>query len=294
MNQVTSLGCDSCNTEEPSNDCCEFSLGRGCEDQAFQACICTAANDTYCCTNGWDEQCIADVPRFGCGTCAGVNSKSCCEVGKNDRAGCDNDTVEACVCAQDAYCCAVHWDAGCVTEVTSLGCDGSNVTFTAGTLQTTFGGTTSPDTNIGWGQSITLGDVTVSSFELEFADGFGNSGDIELFMRIFDADGQKKKEVSVVVGSDFSGGWIVWTDINKDLAAGTYTFAAWSDDGLDDGFNAEIKYVDASALTPSGTAFKFTGTTGGGDNNKPKKMENWIEDENKDINYRVNVASECE
>jgi hypothetical protein len=44
---------------------------------------------------------------------------ACCETG---GPGCTDEAVEACVCAFDAYCCDVAWDALCVLEVEQLGC----------------------------------------------------------------------------------------------------------------------------------------------------------------------------
>jgi hypothetical protein len=38
--------------------------------------------------------------------------------------GCGADpSVEACVCAQDDYCCMTEWDVTCVCEVDEFGCD---------------------------------------------------------------------------------------------------------------------------------------------------------------------------
>lgn len=45
---------------------------------------------------------------------------NCCETGHG--AGCDDPTIEDCVCASDSYCCTTNWDSICVNEVTSLGC----------------------------------------------------------------------------------------------------------------------------------------------------------------------------
>lgn len=36
--------------------------------------------------------------------------------------GCSDATIEACVCAQDSYCCSSAWDGTCVSEVVSFGC----------------------------------------------------------------------------------------------------------------------------------------------------------------------------
>lgn len=44
----------------------------------------------------------------------------CCVA--SDAPGCDDATVQACVCDQDSYCCNTAWDGVCVDEVESLGC----------------------------------------------------------------------------------------------------------------------------------------------------------------------------
>ena len=49
-----------------------------------------------------------------------VDVGDCCTAGANK--GCSNDTIEACVCAKDDFCCNSSWDATCVSEVGSLGC----------------------------------------------------------------------------------------------------------------------------------------------------------------------------
>ena len=55
----------------------------------------------------------------GCDCAGGPATHDCCETG---AAGCDDATVEACVCAQDSFCCSTEWDAQCVAEVDSFGC----------------------------------------------------------------------------------------------------------------------------------------------------------------------------
>lgn len=40
---------------------------------------------------------------------------------------CGDDSIEACVCAHDSYCCQTAWDALCVGEVNSLGCERCDV-----------------------------------------------------------------------------------------------------------------------------------------------------------------------
>jgi len=44
----------------------------------------------------------------------------CCT--PHDGAGCSGDTVEACVCAQDEFCCTEQWDSLCVAAVGDRGC----------------------------------------------------------------------------------------------------------------------------------------------------------------------------
>ncbi len=51
------------------------------------------------------------------GCCGGDHS--CCEVG---GAGCSDETLSACVCTEDPWCCDVEWDALCVALVSESGC----------------------------------------------------------------------------------------------------------------------------------------------------------------------------
>ncbi|MCK4627028.1 MAG: hypothetical protein KAV00_17075, partial [Phycisphaerae bacterium] len=52
--------------------------------------------------------------------CDVVLGHNCCETGHG--AGCSNPDIEACVCAEDRYCCQTEWDENCVDEVISLAC----------------------------------------------------------------------------------------------------------------------------------------------------------------------------
>jgi hypothetical protein len=45
-------------------------------------------------------------------TTTGAGSDSCCEV--HESAGCNEEGVVDCVCAQEAFCCAFEWDQNCV------------------------------------------------------------------------------------------------------------------------------------------------------------------------------------
>jgi len=52
-------------------------------------------------------------------TC-GVAEHDCCTA--STCSGCADAAVEACVCANDSFCCDVQWDSACVASVTALGC----------------------------------------------------------------------------------------------------------------------------------------------------------------------------
>ncbi len=60
---VTRTGC--CGA---THGCCEAG-GAGCADGAVAACVC--AQDPFCCATEWDAQCVAEVAKFGCGSCSG-------------------------------------------------------------------------------------------------------------------------------------------------------------------------------------------------------------------------------
>lgn len=98
-----------------THGCCETGSA-GCVDPTIQACVCAA--DPYCCNTAWDGICAGEVTSLGCGTCP-TNDHNCCVTGAK---GCNNNTVEACVCVSDPFCCNTSWDGICVGEVASLGC----------------------------------------------------------------------------------------------------------------------------------------------------------------------------
>jgi|GEM_PF-1262171 len=45
---------------------------------------------------------------------------NCCEA--RGDVGCENETVQKCVCDRDSFCCESEWDDICVNEVSSFGC----------------------------------------------------------------------------------------------------------------------------------------------------------------------------
>ncbi|MFO0635004.1 MAG: Ig-like domain-containing protein [Nannocystaceae bacterium] len=99
-------------------DCCTDTNMPGCEDSTVTDCVC--AFDDFCCSNEWDNTCATEAQSM-CGLdCGGGGTDhDCCVTGE---AGCDDDTVEACVCAADEFCCSTEWDAMCVAKVGSLLC----------------------------------------------------------------------------------------------------------------------------------------------------------------------------
>ncbi|MHC4696266.1 MAG: CARDB domain-containing protein, partial [Planctomycetota bacterium] len=84
-----------------------------------------------CNTDGIPDEC--EVPPIGSGPDCNGNiipdgceigdpiAHNCCETGHG--AGCNDTTIETCVCAVDGYCCSGEWDGDCAAAVTSLGCD---------------------------------------------------------------------------------------------------------------------------------------------------------------------------
>ena len=124
-------------------DCCEPNGSPGCDKANVQECVCD--QDLYCCESEWDYTCAAEVESFACGECLGGTdcgdgicapgetcalcpedcgpcggSGDCCE--PHDGPGCDDPTVQACVCKDDSFCCEYTWDEVCVEEVKTFGC----------------------------------------------------------------------------------------------------------------------------------------------------------------------------
>ncbi|MHC5111177.1 MAG: pullulanase X25 domain-containing protein [Planctomycetota bacterium] len=66
-----------------------------------------------CNTNGIPDDCDITPPPY-----------NCCETGHGT--GCNDPDIEACVCAEDPFCCDSEWDDICVENVVSLGCGRCN------------------------------------------------------------------------------------------------------------------------------------------------------------------------
>ena len=124
-------------------DCCLANGSPGCKMLALAICVCE--QDAYCCTDEWDDACVAEVDEFGCGQCApepycgdgtcsaGETCSTCpddcgqCQgtgdcCADNGTPGCDNPAIQNCVCQQDSFCCEDEWDDVCVGEVNDFGC----------------------------------------------------------------------------------------------------------------------------------------------------------------------------
>ena len=103
-----------CRTPLPScGDCLAQNSDAGCRVDACEAVVCE--EDSFCCEVGWDFICAAEA-YFDCvGLCViPADFSNCClPVG---RVGCDNDSCEAIVCAEDPFCCDVAWDGRCAAE----------------------------------------------------------------------------------------------------------------------------------------------------------------------------------
>jgi hypothetical protein len=96
--------------------CCEVGWGPGCAEPDCEACVC--ALDSYCCTVWWDEFCVnatAEECGAACG-CAGTVGDCCAP---QPSASCADTDCASCVCAYDASCCEVVWDAHCVVTAVS-------------------------------------------------------------------------------------------------------------------------------------------------------------------------------
>lgn len=107
-------------THGDPGDCCESHPDEtGCENAGVETCVCEM--DAGCCDLTWDDACVVGVVIYGCGECEGIGGDGdCCEAHGNP--GCDDDEIEACVCAMDIACCNDQWDQICVDEVAELRC----------------------------------------------------------------------------------------------------------------------------------------------------------------------------
>lgn len=115
--KVDLLACGDCGGPPPKGECCEEGVVPGCSDPLVELCVCEQMPE--CCSDVWTPACAAAVESLGCGGC-GPGFEACCEV--QVTPGCPSPEIQACVCAQDSFCCEQTWDDICVGEVDALGC----------------------------------------------------------------------------------------------------------------------------------------------------------------------------
>eukprot|EP01094_Clydonella_sp_ATCC50884_P008543 TRINITY_DN1809_c0_g1_i1.p1 TRINITY_DN1809_c0_g1~~TRINITY_DN1809_c0_g1_i1.p1 ORF type:complete len:614 (-),score=171.97 TRINITY_DN1809_c0_g1_i1:611-2353(-) len=107
---VEEYRCGNCR----AGPCCRAHGLKGCVDRAVTECVCTQRIE--CCTERWDEKCVALVEELECGVC---NSDCCYD---HEVPGCHSADVSECVCRYDPFCCEATWDASCVAIVTRHQC----------------------------------------------------------------------------------------------------------------------------------------------------------------------------
>lgn len=111
--------CTSCPGDcgQCPGSCCIAGPGRGCLDDAVEACVCQMRPE--CCSQSWDSVCAAMAD--SCGSCSG----SACLPHLNP--GADSEFIEDCVCSAYPECCLVTWDANCVMYVKESGCGSCDI-----------------------------------------------------------------------------------------------------------------------------------------------------------------------
>lgn len=72
-------------------------------------------------TSGGPEGGTTGGPEGGTTGGMGADAGNCCEP-RDAEVGCEQSDVQACVCAEDSFCCETAWDQQCVDLVDSLGC----------------------------------------------------------------------------------------------------------------------------------------------------------------------------
>jgi len=96
---------------------------------------------------------LLDQITFEAMDCCDPPAHGCCEVG---GAGCDDASIEACVCAIDPYCCETAWDAICIDAIAVNDCG-------------------------------TCGSDCLTSFEADFGEDYAPGGPCLAFPELFEA-----------------------------------------------------------------------------------------------------------
>jgi hypothetical protein len=131
--EVEEFGCGSCSGGGPSycpgytgtSSCCTTADACGWASDGICDCQGTCAWDSgdcqpssFCGDGACDAGETCTSCEQDCGPCGGVGD--CCEAQAGP--GCGDAGIQACVCAQDDYCCATSWDSVCAGEVEDFGC----------------------------------------------------------------------------------------------------------------------------------------------------------------------------
>lgn len=127
--------CDAnqCPGVVPLNDCCGvYPNQRGCSAQPIAQCVCKF--DTYCCKNHWDLSCARWAAACGA-NCPGVEpmpynalENDACLVVPGKK-GSSDQTIQECVCSQDAKCCNEQWGDMCTQWAVVCGASCPGCTF---------------------------------------------------------------------------------------------------------------------------------------------------------------------
>lgn len=105
-------------TSTGDSSCC--SPGEKCGDNTIWSCLCDPTKnfyDPWCCSTGWDDQCIGKASSH-CGmTCANKKFSSCCTQGGK----CNDLAITTCACDSkksfyDKWCCNEGWDGQCIDK----------------------------------------------------------------------------------------------------------------------------------------------------------------------------------
>jgi len=104
---------DSCANADGSagntpGSCCAASTVPGCNDSAVQDCVCK--QDPRCCSEKWNDVCVALVNGLACGKTCPTND--CCTT--STSGGCSDQKVQDCVCGKSPECCTQAWNDVCV------------------------------------------------------------------------------------------------------------------------------------------------------------------------------------
>ena len=98
-----------------AGSCCETQLA-GCDEPAVRECVC---GTTPQCCDEWSSDCVVTAVRDCGATCAGPDS--CCL--ERPTPGCEDISIQSCVCGTVAACCNVAWTSDCVDEVVACVAD---------------------------------------------------------------------------------------------------------------------------------------------------------------------------